>query len=114
VKQGATEDGIVLDFFARSGSTAQAVVQQNRQDGGNRKSVLVQLPEPTGRSDYPTIADVTKERMRRVFKKVNDVKVGRLDLECSTCQDLGFRVFKLAESNFTPWNAQAQRDTLAL
>lgn len=57
---------IVLDFFAGSGTTAHAVLHLNAQDGGNRRYVLAQLPEPTGRGDYPTIADITIERIRRV------------------------------------------------
>jgi hypothetical protein len=72
VRQGATDDSIVLDFFAGSGTTAHAVLDLNKQDGGNRKFILVQLPEPTGRTDYPTIADLTKERVRRVIQKLND------------------------------------------
>src|SRR5207247_1654426 len=66
------EDAVVLDFFAGSGTTAQAVLELNTQDGGNRKFILVQLPEPTERKDFPTIADITKERVRRVIKKVEE------------------------------------------
>jgi len=105
---------IILDFIAGSGTTAQAVLELNRQDGGNRKFILVQLPEPTGRDDYPTIADITKERVRRVIKKLDDEDAGRLDLSGGQVQDRGFRVFKLAESNFTPWNADVPRDTASL
>ena len=95
----ATEDDtIILDFFAGSGTTAHAVLDLNKLDGGNRKFILVQLPEPTDRTDYPTIADITKERVRRVIKKLND------DDGNEKHQDRGFRVFKLAESNFTPWD----------
>ena len=89
---------IILDFFAGSGTTAHAVLDLNKQDGGNRKFILVQLPEPTDRTDYPTIADITKERVRRVIKKLNDEDGNEKH------QDRGFRVFKLAESNFTPWD----------
>ena len=74
-----TDNGIiVLDFFAGSGTTAHAVLDLNKQDGGNRKFILVQLPEPTGREDYPTIAEITKERVRRVIKKLNDEDTGKL------------------------------------
>ena len=62
---GTNSDDIILDFFAGSGTTAQAIIELNKQNGGNRKFILVQLPEPTGRDDYPTIADITKERVRR-------------------------------------------------
>ena len=61
---------IIFDFFAGTGTTAQAVLELNAQDGGNRKFILVQLPEPTERKDFPTIADITKERVRRVIKKL--------------------------------------------
>ena len=95
---GADQEDLILDFFAGSGTTAHAVLDLNKQDGGNRKFILVQLPEPTDRTDYPTIADITKERVRRVIKKLNDEDGNEKQ------QDRGFRVFKLAESNFTPWD----------
>lgn len=105
---------ICLDFFAGSGVTAQAVLELNKQDGGNRKYILTQLPEPTGREDYPTIAEIAKERVRRVIKKLNDEDKARLDLDDNSKQDRGFRVFKLAESNFRPWNAEITHDASAL
>jgi len=109
-----SDSDIVLDFFAGSGTTAHAVLDLNKQDGGSRKFILVQLPEPTGREDYPTIADITKERVRRVIAKLSDEDAGKLDLEGGTAPDRGFRVFKLAESNFKPWNAQVAHDAQAL
>jgi adenine-specific DNA-methyltransferase len=111
---GSRSEDVILDFFAGSGTTAHAVLDLNRQDGGNRKFILVQLPEPTGREDYPTIADITKERVRRVIKKFNDEDAGKLDLDNAGKQDRGFRVFKLAESNFTPWNADVPHDAPTL
>jgi adenine-specific DNA-methyltransferase len=108
------EDCVVLDFFAGSGTTAHGVLDLNKQDGGDRKFILVQLPEPTGREDYPTISDITKERVRRVIKHVNEESAGLLDLGGAREQDRGFRVFKLAESNFRPWNAEAPKDAEGL
>ena len=105
---------VMLDFFAGSGTTAQAVLDLNQGDKGNRKFILVQLPEPTDREDYPTIADITKERVRRVIKKLNDEDAGKLDLDGDNKQDRGFRVFKLYESNFKPWNAEGPHDAEAL
>jgi adenine-specific DNA-methyltransferase len=67
---GTETSGLILDFFAGSGTTAQAVLELNAQDGGNREFILVQLPEPTERQEFPTIADITKERVRRVIKKL--------------------------------------------
>lgn len=107
-------DDIILDFFAGSGSTAHAVLDLNKTDGGNRKFILVQLPEPTEREDYTTIADITKERVRQVIKKLNAEEAGKLDLEGASKQDRGFRVFKLSESNFKTWNADAPHDAPAL
>jgi adenine-specific DNA-methyltransferase len=63
-------DSLVLDFLAGSCTTAQAVLELNREDGGSRRFLMVQLPEPTGREDYPTIADIGKERIRRVIAKL--------------------------------------------
>lgn len=83
---------IVLDFFAGSGTTAHAVMAQNIEDGGNRKWISVQLPEttdeesPARKAGFKNIADITKERIRRAAKKLN-------------ISD-GFKVFKLAESNY--------------
>ena len=115
------EEAIVLDFFAGCGTTAQAVMELNAEDGGNRKFVLVQLPEPTGREDFPAIAEITKERVRRVIAKMTGEMAakerkerkdgeGQLALEPADSlrsqrsfaanPDLGFSVFKLAESNF--------------
>ncbi|MBN6742048.1 site-specific DNA-methyltransferase [Acidithiobacillus sp. MC6.1] len=108
VEVGMAENGLILDFFAGSGTTAHAVLDLNKQDGGNRKFILVQLPEPTDRTGYPTIADITKERVRRVIKKLNDEDGNEKD------QDRGFRVFKLAESNFTPWDGSIDQSPEAL
>ena len=103
---------LILDFFAGSGTTAHAVLELNQQDSGNRKFILVQIPEPTGREDYPTIAEITKERVRRVIQKWNNAEAGQLPL--NSAQDRGFRVFKLAESNFKIWNAQLAQDVPSL
>jgi len=114
---GAELDDIILDFFGGSGTTAQAVLELNAQDGGNRKFILVQLPEPTGRKDFYTIADITKERVRRVIKKLSAAESEKLAVASSQLKlggtapvrelDLGFKVFKLASSNFKVWDAAA-------
>lgn len=97
------EPTIVLDFFAGSGTTAHAVVDQNEEDGANRKFILVQLPEKTENSDYPTIAHITRERVRRVIKKKEEVSGSELNFHKSAQSDLGFRAFKLDASNFKTW-----------
>jgi adenine-specific DNA-methyltransferase len=114
LEQSSHSDSFILDFFAGSGTTAHAVLDLNKQDGGNRKFILVQLPVPTEREDYPTIADLTKERVRRVIKKLNEEDAGKLDLEGAKAQDRGFKVFKLSESNFKPWNAEAPHEVGSL
>jgi adenine-specific DNA-methyltransferase len=109
-------EDIVLDFFAGSGSTGHAVFEQNREDGGNRRFLLVQLPEPLPKPEMrlKTIADICKERVRRAIKKLNNEEAGELELEQDRNQDRGFRVFKLAESNFTPWDAEAPTNAESL
>ncbi|MEO5955770.1 MAG: site-specific DNA-methyltransferase, partial [Nitrospiraceae bacterium] len=107
-------DDLILDFFAGSGTTGHAVLDLNKQDGGNRKFILIQLPEPTERKDYPTIADITRERVRRVIKKLNEKDAEKLDLDGKQPHDRGFRVFKLAESNFKPWNADVPHNAPTL
>ena len=161
------EDSIVLDFFAGSGTTAHAVLDLNQQDGGNRKFILVQLPEPLtsplsvpagtpsttpslratpskegeyqggwGESEaigsagaspaslppMHTIADITRERVRRVIKKLTDTAENSNSTTDKHAYSLlpppagegwgggdgshlGFKAFKLASSNFKIWNA---------
>lgn len=98
------KDEIILDFFAGSGTTGHAVMAQNAVDGGNRKFVLVQLPEPTGRKDYPTIADLTAERLRRAGAKIKAEHAEKLASQ-TTPLDTGFRVFKLDSANVRAWEA---------
>jgi adenine-specific DNA-methyltransferase len=105
---------LVLDFFGGSGSSAHAVLDLNKQDQGNRKFILVQLPEPTDRKDFPTIADITKERVRLVIKKLNDEDAGKRDSENGGKQDRGFKVFKLQSSNFKTWNGEVPKEPAAL
>ena len=95
----------VLDFFAGSGTTAHAVLKLNRQDGSARRFILSQLPELTSFKEYPTIADITKERVRRTIKQLDQATAEGLKLDTRPAQDRGFRVFKLAQSNFTEWDA---------
>ena len=104
----ADPDTLVLDFFAGSCSAAQAVLNMNKLDQGNRRFVLVQLPEATGRKDFPTVADIGKERIRRVIAKMKKEQAGKLATDAP--QDLGFRVYKLTESNMKPWKGTVEKD----
>lgn len=110
------EADIVLDFFAGSGSTGHAVLEQNLQDSGNRQFILVQLPEPlpTPESRLKTIADITKERIRRVITERNKEDESKLPDGGAKKQDLGFKLFKLAGSNLKPWNAEAPHEVGSL
>lgn len=116
-----SEDCLVLDFFAGSGTTAHAVLDMNRQDGGTRKFILVQLPEPLDPkerdqklgSDFcdsvnrpRNIAEITKERVRRVIKQIDEESNGKLALGDERGEDRGFRVLKLTSSNFKLWNPE--------
>ncbi|WP_035655977.1 site-specific DNA-methyltransferase [Flavobacterium filum] len=100
-------DSIILDFFAGSGTTAHAVMQLNAEDEGNRKCISVQLPEPTDekseafKAGYATIAEITKERIRRAGEKIKqDFK----DKEGIEKLDIGFKAFKLDSSNIVAWD----------
>lgn len=104
------DDDLALDFFGGSGTTAQAVLELNKQDNGNRRFILVQLPERTEREEYPSIAEITKERVRRVIKKLNEQQASQLSLEEKAEQDYGFKVFKLQTSNFKAWNSEMPKD----
>jgi adenine-specific DNA-methyltransferase len=115
LSMGAKEpDSLVMDFFGGSGSTAHAILEMNKDDGGNRRFILVQLPEPTERQDYLTIADIAKERVRRVIKNISAADQNNLKLLGEQNQGLGFKVFKLQSSNFKAWNAEQPKDDAEL
>ena len=145
---GSDSNDIILDFFAGSGTSAHAVMDLNKQDGGNRKCISVQLPELTEenseayKAGYKTIADISKERIRRAGKKIEKeikqeiekiaTQIAKLQSELPTeetqseietlktrieqlkSQDLGFKVLKLGESNFKQWQQVVGNDAKAL
>ena len=96
---------IVLDFFAGSGTTGQAVYDLNHEDGGNRRFILVQLPEKTSDRSMPTIAHMCRSRVRAVAAKLQAAESEALNLEGKAKQDLGFKAFRLSSSNFKIWEA---------
>ncbi|PWC05237.1 site-specific DNA-methyltransferase [Agromyces badenianii] len=101
-------DALVLDFFAGSGSTGHAVMDLNSDDGGDRRYILVQLDEAVVDKDgYETIADITRERLRRAGAKI----ARNLTLE-SAGIDLGFRSYRLASSNLRPWDGTGELSLL--
>lgn len=108
----AKEDGdIVLDFFAGSCSTAEAVLRLNEKDSSNRNYIMVQLPEFCDEKSEPykngveRLSDVSKERIRRAAKKINQQQEEQSTVEGLTSLDLGFKVLKLGQSNFKQWNS---------
>ncbi len=101
INQGSIETDIILDFFSGSATTAQAVMQLNAEDEGNRKYILVQLPEPTENKEFPTICEIGKERIRRAGEKI---KADYHDKDLSNL-DIGFKVFKLDSSNIKEWDS---------
>lgn len=102
IKSNYTENRIILDFFSGSATTAHAVMQLNAEDGGNRKFIMVQLPEKTDekseayKAGYKNICEIGKERIRRAGKKI---KGENADKEGIDKLDTGFRVLKLDSSN---------------
>lgn len=104
LKLSTDDNNIILDFFAGSGTTAHAVMKLNTEDGGNRRCISVQLPEPCDekseayKAGYKTIAEISKERIRRAAKKISEENPEYKG-------DLGFKVFKLDSSNIKTWDA---------
>ncbi len=127
------QEGILLDFFSGSGTSAHALMRLNSEDGGNRKSILVQLPELIEKSNeafkagYKTIAEIGKERIRRAGKNIIEdkrIELDKLKAKNSFLQedqdeilnlqktidnlDIGFKVFKLDSSNIKGWNGNPE------
>lgn len=108
------KDALVVDFFSGSATTAEAVFKQNLTDGGDRRFILVQLPEETQDSTYKNICEIGKERIRRAGRKIKE----DAGLAAPADLDIGFRCLRLDESNmqqvyYTP-DAVEQRDLFSL
>lgn len=109
------EESYVLDFFSGSATTAHAVMQLNAEDGGNRKFIMVQLPElcdeksEAYKAGYKTICDIGEERIRRAGAKIKEENpLTTLNL------DTGFKVFRLDSTNIVPWNNAEKLDEMRL
>lgn len=106
----------VLDFFAGSGTTGEAVMQLNAEDGGNRRHIQIQLPEPTPedsearKAGFSTISKLSRERIRRAGEKIRQDFSEQLS-QRDTPLDVGFRAYKLSDTNFSKW--QVSSDTPA-
>ena len=127
-------DGIILDFFSGSGTTAHAVMQLNAEDGGSRRFICVQLPEETDeksearKAGFANIAEIAKERIRRAGKQIAvewasahqsddmDKYSENTDKRWAEAHsaDTGFKVFKLAESGFRQWRQPEYTDAESL
>jgi adenine-specific DNA-methyltransferase len=90
------KDGLILDFFAGSGTTGDAVMRTNAEENANRRFILVQLPELVEGGEFATIAEITKERIRRVGKKLKEDNATNLHN-----QDTGFRLFQIDSPTIT-------------
>lgn len=112
-------DSIVLDFFSGSATTAHAVMQLNAEDGGMRRHIQVQLPEPTPdgsearKAGYKTIADVARARMNIAGDHVASSVKGQLETSSSPL-DIGFRAYKLTDTNFSKWRLSSDLSEDAL
>jgi adenine-specific DNA-methyltransferase len=108
------ENEIVLDFFAGSGTTADAIYQLNALDGLKRKFICVQIPESIDEASdafkhgYKTISEITKERLRRAGDKVKNKVSANLFINSENQLDLGFKAFKLATSNLNAWDGSIE------
>lgn len=107
VYHGTEKEDVILDFFSGSGTLGNAVIQLNAEDGGHRKFIMVQLPEPTKKDSeaykagYKNICEIGKERIRRAGDKIK-AEAG----DKASDLDIGFKVFKLDSSNLQKWNPQ--------
>lgn len=101
------KDALILDFFSGSGTTAHAVMELNYEDSGNRKWIMVQLPEVVNQKDYKTICDIALSRISIAGDEIvknNSNTLFKNDL------DVGFKVFKLSSSNIIPWDNEQELD----
>lgn len=113
IKCSANDDSdIILDFFSGSGTTAHAVIQLNAEDGGNRKFIMVQIPEPCDekseayKAGYKNICEIGKERIRRAGEKIKEEFKDKEGIEKL---DVGFKVFRVDGTNIR-WNNEALKE----
>ena len=111
------KDGIILDFFSGSATTAQAVFEMNAKENSNRKFIMVQLPEACEETSgafkegYKNICEIGKERIRRAGKKILEENAqAQLGDEEKKPLDIGFKVFKLDTSNLKTWDGTPIED----
>lgn len=119
IQIGSNKDSIVLDFFAGSGTTAHAVMKQNRMDGGNRSFIQVQLPEPTPsdsmarRNGFDSIASISRRRIELAAAELGAASSTGLAID-EHGQDLGYRSYRLIDTNFSKWEVSSDIDRTEL
>lgn len=106
------DEDIVLDFFAGSGTTADALLRLNQEDGGNRRFICIQLPEPLeppkkleDGTILSSVADISKERIRRAITRIQ-----QKDDNDEASNQIGVKVFKLSPSNYRSWQGCDEKD----
>jgi adenine-specific DNA-methyltransferase len=107
---------IILDYFSGSATTAQAILELNKKENRNNKFILVQVPEVTGRQDFQTIAEIGKERIRKVIgaiKEENSKKKQQASffIDDSTNTRLGFKVLQYTRSNIKQWKLTREENS---
>lgn len=115
IEIGAGPDSLILDFFSGSGTSAHAVMQLNAMDGGARRHIQIQLPEPVkpedeaGQAGFETIADIGRERIRRAGEAIVDTNFSELSRREEPL-DIGFRTYRLSDTNFERWRVSSEID----
>lgn len=114
VKQisNSKDEDIVLDFFAGTCTTAESVLELNREDNGNRRFIMVQLPEPIENENYSTISDIGRERIRRAIVNMKEDVDGKLELHPE--EDLGVKCYRLDRSSYKDWQPYEGEETAQL
>jgi len=116
VQLGASSDGIVLELFAGSATGAHAVMSLNSQDCGTRRFISIQLPEPVKEESeaaalgHKSISEVAQARIRSAAKELESARGGLIE----SGEDLGFRTYKLVDTNFTKWRVPSDTDRTSL
>ncbi|HDR7661446.1 site-specific DNA-methyltransferase [Bacillus wiedmannii] len=109
IAPNANSNDIILDFFAGSATTAHAVLELNSSDGGNRRFITIQIPQNTEESTeaykagFKNISELSKERLRLAGKKIIEDNIDRQDIKKL---DIGFKVFKLDDTNLKVWDEE--------
>jgi adenine-specific DNA-methyltransferase len=108
------EDALILDFFSGSATTAHAVMSANLRDSGRRRHIQVQLPEPVGTENKSTIADLARLRIDKAGESLASTRRNQLRADEDAKLDVGFRSYRLADTNFSKWRMSSDVEEDAL